>query len=212
MGVQLKCRASFDAHLRRGEGVAPGQLVQLKYNQNHDPENGQFTFAGQGLNYRNGGAAQISDSRGAPAAERHRPEKNRPAPSGRHSAITSGAGAKSYSEAVTIARQIAKEESARTKRITDNFRLGGHNDIYDAERHARWVYRMSLAVGSGWAGVFATGHEFQEIFGQPTIEMQMDLNNNSLGMNAAIEGTGIPTRSTPGLTFRRGNKLVRRGF
>jgi hypothetical protein len=145
-------------------------------------------------------------------AERHRSENIRPATSSRQSAIPSGVGAKSYAEAAAIAQQIAREELARTKRITDNYRLGGHNDIYDAERHARWVYRMSVAVGSGWAGLFATGHEFQEIFGQPTMEMRTDMHNNSLGMRAARDGTGIPKRSTPGLVYIRGSKLVRRGF
>jgi hypothetical protein len=47
--------------------------------------------------------------------------------------------------------------------------------------------------------------------GQPSIEMQMDMSNNSLGMNAAINGAGIPTRATPGLTYIRGSSLVRRG-
>ena len=75
-----------------------------------------------------------------------------PAPSGGKSAIPSGAGAKSYSEASAIARQIANQELARTQRITNNYRLGGRNDIYDAKRHSRWVYRMSVAIGSGWAG------------------------------------------------------------
>lgn len=71
---------------------------------------------------------------------------------------------------------------------------------------------MSVAIGSGWAGVFATTHEGEGIYdGQPFIELRMDLNNNSLGMNAAINGTGIPTRSTPGLMYIRGDKLVTQG-
>ena len=41
--------------------------------------------------------------------------------------------------------------------------------------------------------------------------MQMDMSNNSLGMNAAINGTGIPTRLTPGLVYIRGRGLVRQG-
>ena len=134
------------------------------------------------------------------------------APAGGQSAIPSGAGAKSASEAAAIARQIANQELARTQRITDNYRLGGHNDIFDAERHARWVYRMSVAVGSGWAGLFGAGHEGEDMLGgQPFSEMQMDMNNNSLGMNAAINGAGIPTRSTQGLMYMSGGKLVKKG-
>jgi RHS repeat-associated protein len=136
--------------------------------------------------------------------------KQCPAPSGGQSAIPSGAGAISFSDAEVIARRIANEELARTQRITDNYRLGGHNDIYDAERHARWVYRMSIAIGSGWAGRCATAQEGEGMVGgQPFIEMRMDLNNNSLGMNAAINGTGMPTRSTPGLMHIREGKLIR---
>jgi hypothetical protein len=135
-----------------------------------------------------------------------------PAPSNGRSDIPAGAGAKSLQDAEKIGMQIAMEELARTQRITDNYRLGGHNDIYDAERHARWVYRMSVAVGSGWAGLFGLGHEVEgAASGQPFIEMQMDLNNNSIGMNAAINGSGIPTRSTPGLVTIQGGKLARQG-
>ncbi|HEX2653200.1 MAG TPA: RHS repeat-associated core domain-containing protein, partial [Xanthobacteraceae bacterium] len=154
-----------------------------------------------------------TDLRGGGGGGGGAPQKGQcPAPAGGQSAIPSGAGAKSASEAAAIARQIANEELARTQRITDNFRLGGHNDIFDAERHARWVYRMSVAVGSGWAGLFATAHEGDGMLGgQPFNEMRMDLRNNSLGMNAAINGTGIPTRSTPGLTYIRNGQLVRKG-
>jgi hypothetical protein len=117
------------------------------------------------------------------------------------SGIPLGAGAKSFGDAEAIALRIAKEELDRTERITDGYRLGGHNDLYDAERHARWTYRMSMEIGSGWAQVFALGHEVQVILSQPIIEMRMDITNNALGMQAAMNGSGIPTLSSPGLVY-----------
>ncbi len=128
------------------------------------------------------------------------------------SAIPFGAGAKSLSEAAVIAQKIALEEKERTRLLTNNYSIGGHNDIFDAERHARWVYRMSVEIGSGWAGLFAAGHEAEGIAkGQPLIEAQMDAANNSFGMNAAINGSGIPTLSTPGLTYIENGRLVQNG-
>lgn len=146
--------------------------------------------------------------------EQSAPQNNRPTAPHGQSAIPKGAGAIGFSDAEVIARQIANEELVRTQMITDDYSLGGHNDIYDAERHARLVYRMTVAIGSGWAGVFATGHEFQEEISlepQAFIEMQMDLHNNSVGLNAAVNGSGIPTRSTPGLETIRGDHLVQQG-
>lgn len=122
--------------------------------------------------------------------------------------IPAGAGAKSYSEAEKIARRIAAEELERTRKLTLGYRLGGHNDLYDAERHSRWVYRMAMTIGSGWAGMFATGHEFQEVLSQPFIEMRMDLSNNALGLQAAMNGSGIPSMSTPGLVYIYNGQLV----
>lgn len=138
------------------------------------------------------------------------PQNNR-TPTGQ-SAIPPGAGAKSAPEAMAIAQRIASEESARTRALTLDYQLGGHNDLYDAERHARWVYRMSIEVGSGWASLFATAHELEgSAKGQPAIEAEMDRINNAIGMNAAINGTGMPTRSTPGLTYIKDGRLVKNG-
>lgn len=125
------------------------------------------------------------------------------------SAIPAGAGAKTYSAAEKIARRIADEELQRTRTITQNYKLGGHNDIYDAERHARWCYRMAVEIGSGWAGLFSTGHEIEgEVNGQPFIELQMDLSNNAFGRLAAENGDGIPTLATRGLVYIKDGKLV----
>ena len=124
----------------------------------------------------------------------------------------SGRVAKSSSEATITALRIAGEEAERTRLLTNDFTIGGHNDLYDAERHARWVYRMTVELGSGLASAFATAHELEGMVkGQPFIETQMDLANNSLGMNAAINGSGIPDRSTPGLIYIQDGRLVSNG-
>lgn len=69
---------------------------------------------------------------------------------------------------------------------------------------------MSVEIGSGWAGLFATGHEVEGAFDrQPFNELRMDLNNNRIGLEAARNGTGIPTRSTHGLIYLRDERLVR---
>jgi RHS repeat-associated protein len=102
------------------------------------------------------------------------------------------------------ARQIAEEELARTRRIAS--KGGGHNDVYDAERHARWVYRMAIEIGSGWAQTFSTGHEYLEearFPQQPGNEYWMDIHNNLVGLNAAVNGEAIPNLSTPGLQYMR---------
>jgi hypothetical protein len=115
-----------------------------------------------------------------------------------------------WSEAEDIARRIAAEETERTRKMTDNYRLGGHNDLFDAERHARWTYRMSMELGAVYADLFSTGHEFEGLLTQPLIEMSMDLLNNSVGMAAALNGSGMPTMSTPGLVYISDGRLVRR--
>lgn len=63
-----------------------------------------------------------------------------------------------------------------------------------------------------WAGLFATVHKLEGLAqGQPVIEADMDRINLAIGMNAAINGTGMPTRSTPGLTYIKDERLVKNG-
>jgi hypothetical protein len=71
-------------------------------------------------------------------------------------------------------------------------------------------YKMAVAIGEGWAGLFGTGDEVEGMVeGQPFIEAQMDLNNNTVVLSAARNGSGIPTRGTPGLEDIRDGGLVR---
>jgi RHS repeat-associated protein len=125
--------------------------------------------------------------------------------------IPAGAGAKSFSQAMGTANKLANSEFLRSKTNATANNLIPHNNIYDAERHARWTYRMATETGSGWAGVFGTGYELTGMLnGQPLAEMLMDLNNNAVGLQAAMNGAGMPTTSTPGLMTLEGGKLVKR--
>jgi hypothetical protein len=94
--------------------------------------------------------------------------------------------------AIERGRRIAREELARTRRIGPP--RSGHNDRYDAERHARWVYRMAKEIGFAAAQAFYTQHELEGLAnGQPFNEYQMDMHNNKVGLDAALRGEPIPS-------------------
>ncbi len=100
--------------------------------------------------------------------------------------------------AIERGQRIANEELARTRRIGPPG--SGHNDIYDAERHARWVYRMAKEISPIAAQAFYVQHELQgNVNGQPWNEYQMDMHNNLVGLNAALRGKAIPTRRNSSL-------------
>jgi RHS repeat-associated protein len=105
------------------------------------------------------------------------------------------------------ANQIAQEELERSQDLALTLGASAHNDILDAERHARWVYRMANEVGPGWARIFSYGHEFQEelviVFrrAQPLNEFLMDIHNNAIGLKSALSGAPIPDINTPGLIY-----------
>ncbi|HEV2816261.1 MAG TPA: RHS repeat-associated core domain-containing protein, partial [Allosphingosinicella sp.] len=102
------------------------------------------------------------------------------------------------------AREIAREELERTRRIAPPG--GGHNDIYDAERHARWVYRMAAELGVAAATAYSQGHEFEGLLsGSPLRETRMDLHNNEVGLYEFSAGHPIPTVNTPSLTYIDGD-------
>jgi RHS repeat-associated protein len=123
--------------------------------------------------------------------------------------IPAGAGAKSFSEAMAEAQKLANKELSNSMKKLP--RHSARNTIYDAVRHARWSYTMAVDVGSGWAGVFGVGHEIDGMLNkQPFQEMVMDLNNNAVGLQAAVTGAGMPTSQTPGLLTLKGDKLVKK--
>lgn len=106
-------------------------------------------------------------------------------------------GVDSREGALAAAQRIAREELARTRRIAPN---GGWNDIYDAERHARWVYRMASEIGPNVALQVSTAHEIEGMLrGQPLREARMDAANNARGLAEFLAGRSIPTIHTRGL-------------
>ena len=106
----------------------------------------------------------------------------------------------SLGDAIVRGRQIAREELTRTQRVAPPG--AGLNDVYDAERHARWTYRMARELGSGFAQLFSEQHEYEGLLrGQPLREFRMDMHNNMIGIRAFEKGDPIPTTSTPGLMY-----------
>lgn len=94
---------------------------------------------------------------------------------------------------ISHARRIANEELARN---------GGLNDVSDAERHARWAYRMAKEINPTVAQIIYTGHEIDDtIRGQPFRELVMDMHNNSVGLTAARAGRSIPKRNDRNLVI-----------
>lgn len=61
------------------------------------------------------------------------------------------------------------------------FGYNGHNDKSDAFRHCFWSATLSRDIGYFWAKAFTTAHETAP--GQPAEEKEMDLHNNSVGLD-----------------------------
>ena len=57
-----------------------------------------------------------------------------------------------------------------------------HNGNGDAFRHTLWCYGMVVDVGYDFAKKWSDAHENGAV-GQPSIEKQMDLHNNAVGLN-----------------------------
>ena len=115
---------------------------------------------------------------------------------------------------VQVSRQIRDEEYERARQES---RAGGsfppHNDIYDAQRHARWSKRTAEAAGPMFASAVGVLHELDNIgqaagrtaeavftekpydrrtgLIQTLRELPMDLHNNAEGVRAAEEGRAI---------------------
>lgn len=112
---------------------------------------------------------------------------------------------------VLRAQRIGDEEYARSQRISGGRHI---NNRYDAERHARWVYRMAKEIDPVTAYLVSAAYEAKGLLsGQPFREARMDLNNNRIGLDAARNGKPIPNRRDPDLTTidTRSGKLQGRG-
>lgn len=116
---------------------------------------------------------------------------------------------------IDASRRIRDEEYLRA---IQDARAGGsfppHNDIYDAQRHARWSQRTAQVAGPMFADTVGVLHELDNIgeaIGrtagaaldnerpydprtgviQTLREVPMDLHNNAEGRQAAAEGRAI---------------------
>lgn len=112
---------------------------------------------------------------------------------------------------VSRAQRIGDEGLARSTRISQGRAV---NNRYDAERHARWVYRMAKEIDPVTAYLVSAAYEVKGLLsGQPFIQARMDLNNNRLGLDAAVSGKRIPNRRDPSLATidKPSGKLQGRG-
>lgn len=82
-----------------------------------------------------------------------------------------------------------------------------HNDNGDAFRHVIWNYGMCCDVGYSFAKQWSDAHEYGAS-GQPTIERQMDLYNNSVGLALGVSYPGTILHST---FVNRSKEKVRTG-
>jgi hypothetical protein len=77
----MKRRSAWEVHLRTGRWVVDKlEAVETKFNPNHDPKDGRFTFAGQGM--QSGSSAvhpsTVMRSMGLPVDGGPKPEHRRP--------------------------------------------------------------------------------------------------------------------------------------
>lgn len=110
---------------------------------------------------------------------------------------------------IGVARRLAREELARTEALVRQrgAPFTGANDIYDAERHARWSYRMAQELGPGVAHHISTSYEMKGLLydRQPVRNSRMDLHNNAIGITAYRNRRPIPDIGTPGLMYMEEN-------
>jgi hypothetical protein len=68
----MKRRSAWEVHLRTGRWVVEKlEAVETKFNPNHDPKDGRFTFAGQGMQVREQRRASVDcDAIDGPACRR----------------------------------------------------------------------------------------------------------------------------------------------
>lgn len=102
---------------------------------------------------------------------------------------------------LSVARRIASEELRRTEALVRQRGATGSNDLYDAERHARWTYRMSQEIGPRLAHQISSLYEMKGLLydRQPVRNSRMDLHNNALGIREYLNNRPIPSTTTRGL-------------
>lgn len=85
---------------------------------------------------------------------------------------------------------------------------GLHNDNGDAFRHTVWNYFMVIDVGYSFAKQWSDAHEYGSS-GQPKIEQEMDLYNNSVGLSLGQNNPGALAHST---FINQSKEKVRNGY
>ncbi len=164
MGVQLKSRASFDAYLRRGEGVAPSQLVQVKYNHNHDYR-GQFSNAANAV--ARGGESRTSVGSGTA-----------PKPTGPFQFHATRKG--KSGDAARAMNRIAIDPKANV-----NFDLGGHT--MTIRRTGPNTIKLSMG-----GGVFTAEGSFALVPGKQAVELTVRKRNTSRIIGKLVDVTSFP--------------------
>jgi hypothetical protein len=76
---------------------------------------------------------------------------------------------------------IKKSKDTAYNETKSRFGYNGHNDKSDAFRHCFWSAVLSRDIGKFWAKAFTDAHETAP--GQPAAEKEMDLHNNSVGLD-----------------------------
>lgn len=106
-----------------------------------------------------------------------------------------------------VARRIANEELQRTESLMRQRGIRRFNDVYDAERHARWTYRMSQEIGPRLAHQISSLYEMKGLLydRQPIRNSRMDLHNNALGIREYLNNRPIPSITTTGLMYLEEN-------
>lgn len=135
-------------------------------------------------------------------------------------------GIQDVANAYVVAQKIYDEEVKRTQAqiAADRAQAGaGSDDIYDAKRHSEASRRISQAVGPGYAHLFGTAHELQNLTkpanwleGDILERVGMDLRNNAEGRLAAkqhrpVNPARLQTSLAPG-SRRGGGYSYRRGL
>lgn len=89
-----------------------------------------------------------------------------------------------------------------------NYSSGLHNGNGDAFRHILWNYGMVVDVGYSFAKQWSDAHE-NGSYGQPYIEKEMDLYNNSVGLDLGLDYPNTVSHST---FISRSKEKVRNGY
>lgn len=128
----MKQRSDFEIYLRTGRRIAAERdVTELKFNPWHDPDDGRFTFAGQGRYFgspRSGGSS--SGNRAAPSA------------AGRAPAAARTSSPQTHRRGVRLQRPSGRRSCEQWA-----YPLAAVSDRSVRRRHRRFSRRRSRALG-----------------------------------------------------------------